>query len=214
MGASCLAAACAAAMPGPTRHEREDVSPWRGLICVEARFRGARAAELWALDAYKLQDAFSSGTAVEDHQFVLTARGEVAPPQQLMAPLAQRHGAVWWFILPHSTGDLVCSNLHASLTEATQACLLRPPPPTPLWTIEDIPSEEVCRVDADLRANPLSNELPPGYFFDGCNYMNVDGQFCKDHPNLAQRLADYVAVRNTEAEAKNAVLREVSLLPP
>jgi len=209
LAASCLAAASAAAMPGPTRHEREDASPWRGLFCVEARFRGARAAELWALDAHKLHHAISSGAAVEEQQFVLTARGEVAPPQQWMSPLAQRHGAVWWFILPQATGDPFSSSLHASLTEATQACLLRPPPPTPSWTIEDVPPEEVSRLDAELRAS--SYELPPGFFFDGCNYINVDGRISKDHPNLAQHLVEYVAVRNTEAEAKNAVLREVPL---
>merc|ERR1712232_438480 len=200
LAASCLAAAGAAAMPGPTRNEREDVSPWRGLFCVKARFRGARAAELWALDAHKLHHAISSGAAVEEQQFVLTARGEVAPPQQWMSPLAQRHGAVWWFILPQGTGDPF-SSLHASLTEATQACLLRPPPPAPLWTVEDVPSQEVSRLDGELRVNPTSYELPSGYFFDGCNYINVDGYISKDHPNLAQRLVDYVAVRNTEAEA-------------
>merc|ERR1712232_326869 len=93
-----------------------------------------------------------------------------------------------------------------NIARSIDACLLRPPPPQSLWTVADVPAEDALRLQAEVRDSPL----PDGYYFDGVNYIDVDGQVSKDHPTLLEHLSAFVALHNVEIDAKNAVLQEAS----
>ncbi|CAK0792588.1 unnamed protein product, partial [Prorocentrum cordatum] len=49
---------------------------------------------------------------------------------------------------------------------------------------EDLSPQELATIEAET----LASELPPGFYFDGTTYMDVDGRAQPGHPLRAQRL--------------------------
>merc|ERR1719401_141767 len=133
------------------------------LFCVEVRTAGAGVA---------------SGDDAMTAQAVLTPRGEVQPPQRWMWPLAESSGVVWWWCVPyHATVKVSALSDHA--TRIVAACQGRPAEKMALWTLADVPAEEVERLRVEL-----SGSLPPGFFSHGFHYLDADGNKYTDHPDL------------------------------
>jgi len=200
--------ACATQDERRTPGDKQPPSPWRGLFCVEARFCGTAGPELWSRDADDLRQALVESVVQAPCQFVLTARGELQPPQQWSAPLAERYGIVMWFTVLEAN-HAVFEVLRATVESVVRTCILRPPPLHPPWTIADLPQEEL----AQLEAAAQNDALPPGHFFDGTHYIDVNGHVSRTHPALEIHMAAFLHARNAEVEAKNAVLREASASP-
>eukprot|EP00928_Gymnodinium_smaydae_P031512 TRINITY_DN23103_c0_g1_i1.p1 TRINITY_DN23103_c0_g1~~TRINITY_DN23103_c0_g1_i1.p1 ORF type:complete len:1190 (+),score=326.87 TRINITY_DN23103_c0_g1_i1:109-3678(+) len=202
------AAATAAAQPAAERAAREAVLPWRGLFCVEARFLGASGGrDLWCQGAAVLQQSLVS------QQFVLSPHGELPQPVHWPAPLAESFGAIWWFALPLVSEAKAMERQHLiceAVRNAMDTALLRPPPPEAPWSgPEEVPAADLGRLEVQAQAR----ELPQGFYFDGGQYIDVDGQATRVNPCLAECVAEFVAAHNAAVEARNALLLEASGAP-
>eukprot|EP00929_Paragymnodinium_shiwhaense_P089379 TRINITY_DN49528_c0_g2_i1.p1 TRINITY_DN49528_c0_g2~~TRINITY_DN49528_c0_g2_i1.p1 ORF type:complete len:1312 (+),score=337.56 TRINITY_DN49528_c0_g2_i1:60-3995(+) len=210
--AECLAAAARAAkLSTPGRVLSEDEARWAGLFCVEARYSGVKGSELWSLPPGDMQQAVSSGAAEAAQSLVLVPHGELHAPQNWSHPLDQRRGVVWWaaFRRGGPQGESAAAAFRQAAAQAVQACLLRPPEPTAQKTAADVPAAEVER----LAQQAKDGDLPAGFFFDGTNYLDADGQILPEHPSLAGLVAEHVAALNSEVNKRNEALRQVSALP-
>lgn len=182
--------------PGP-----KALSSWNGLFCVEARFRGEHGEGLWVLSAAELQHKLEVAVGQEEHSLVTSPHGDLRQPQHWSPPLSEKYGAIFWFCLPKASSKS-SDALRVVAARAAELCLLRPPPPMPFWTAADIPAEDMMH----LEQAAFDAGLPDGYFFDGSQYIDVDGNTSKEHPSLGQHIAALVESHNNEVQAKNTVL--------
>ena len=138
-----------------------------------------------------------------------TARSEVKKHiQHWAAPLDGSLGALLWWCLP-AGAEVAPDELSRQAETAIRACYLRPPEPLPQWMTEDVPLEEVERLEVELR----EAGMPAGYFFNGVQYVDVDGAESQWHPDLPARLDAHLAEHNAGVEAWNAIAREAAALP-
>lgn len=181
---------------------------WRGLFCIEAHLFGADAKVVWSMQPAQLQELFHGGTAFSTERFVLSTRGEMPIPQHWTAPLAKSSGFVWWWCIPKSAGRDF-SSWRAAAQTVVEACRLRPPAVEPTWARADVPQDHVSQLEDQARALGL----PDGCFFNGTNYVDVDGNESREHPGLSQLLDTFLAQHNSEVQARNSALQEIAGLP-
>jgi len=185
----------------------------RGLFCVEARVRGTVGSDI---EDYMPEDMLGElrGERVQAvHQLVLSAAGEVAPPQRWPEPLAAHCGVLFWWSVGGEGGGAASSEATAARRAAAEAAVeesrLKVPARRPTWALENIPPEEVEKA----REYMLSVEAPEGYYFSGTSYVDVDGNEYRDHPQLGIRLQEVLDRHNSGVQAWNAAVQEVSSLP-
>eukprot|EP00811_Abedinium_folium_P014436 NODE_2343_length_2231_cov_4.139734.p1 GENE.NODE_2343_length_2231_cov_4.139734~~NODE_2343_length_2231_cov_4.139734.p1 ORF type:complete len:669 (+),score=166.31 NODE_2343_length_2231_cov_4.139734:32-2038(+) len=179
-------------------------APWQGLFCVEARVCGAVTKDLAQLSTSQVRGLRLSEST---HRIVITPRGELRPPEHWGMPLAAATGVLWWFCVPRdkTQGDARSEAVAA----ATDACRLRPPLPQNHWTVADLLPEDLAQLEEDARAGGL----PDGHFYNGVQYVDVNGVYSKTHPELPAHLHRHITRLNTEIDAWNAAVAELAESP-
>ena len=132
-------------------------------------------------------------------------RGDIRP-QQVGPPLIDREGSMWWWCVQSSACGQDLRHLREDAERVLGESRLQLPDASRLKSRQDISSDDV---DA-LKQQLVAASLPPGTFFSGTHYINVNGAKSKDHPHLESLLDSKVELLNQRVAAQRATWREIA----
>ena len=89
-------------------------------------------------------------------------------------------------------GRNISDNKEKMLRDLLKSCRQQLNPKQKLRKIEDLKADEI-----EVIKNRYNGEyLPEGWYFDGRQYMNFDGDIVYDHPNIKMLLEAYLDEQN------------------